>query len=289
MKEQDQLRRFIFEDLGVRGEWVKLNESWRQSIEHQQASPVIIEQLGQALAAVTMLSAIVKFKGSMILQAQGAGVIRTLVAQSSDERNIRGLVRCNEDVDNASFEQMYGQGQLILTIESENSSPYQGVVPLAGRNLGEALETYFSQSEQLNTRVWLVADQHQAAGLLLQELPSRKGDREDWARIEMLAQTVTDHELLELDCEPLLYRLFNQEKVRVFDAEPVQFRCACSRTKIENTLRSLGRDDLEDILQTRGDIEVNCEFCGKNYSFDRIDVEGLFADLAVTNATDTRH
>ncbi len=289
MKEQDQLRRFIFEDLGVRGEWVKLNESWRQSIAHQQASPFIIEQLGQALAAVTMLSAIVKFKGSMILQAQGAGVIRTLVAQSSDQRNIRGLVRCNEDNDNASFEQMYGQGQLILTIESENSSPYQGVVPLAGRNLGEALETYFTQSEQLNTRVWLVADQNQAAGLLLQELPTQKGDKEDWARIEMLAQTVTDHELLELDCEPLLYRLFNQEKVRVLDSEPVEFRCACSRSKIENTLRSLGRDDLENILQTRGDIEVNCEFCGRNYSFDRIDVEGLFADIAVINATDTRH
>lgn len=289
MKEQDQLRRFILEDLGVRGEWVKLGDSWRQSIEHQHASALINEQLGQALAAVTMLSAIIKFKGSMILQAQGAGAIRTLVAQSSDERNIRGLVRCNENVDKASFEELFGQGQLVLTIESENNAPYQGVVPLLGKNLGEALETYFSQSEQLSTRVWLVADQNVAAGLLLQELPGQKGNKEDWERIEMLAQTVTDQELLELDCEPLLYRLFNQEKVRVFEPEPVAFRCACSRNKIENTLRTLGRDDLEEILQTQGIVDVNCEFCGRKYQFDRVDVEGLLAEIAVAHAAETRH
>lgn len=289
MKEQDCLRRFIFEDLGVRGNWVKLGESWRQSKEHQQAGNLIVDQLGQALAAVSMLSATIKFKGSMILQVQGNGAIRTLVAQSTDEHKIRGLVRCNAPVESDSKQELFGEGHMILTIEREEGMPYQGVVSMAGRNFSEALEAYFTQSEQLNTRVWLVADHDRVAGLLLQELPVQKSYKEDWQRIEMLAQTLTEKELLELDCEQLLYRLFNQEKVRVFDAEPVEFKCSCSRNRIESTLRSIGRAELEEVLEEHGFIEVNCEFCGREFRFDRVDIESLLTQSAVVNETDTRH
>ena len=289
MIEQDLLRRFLFEDLGVRGEWVKLEASWQAAKKHQRGSENVQKQLGQALAAVVMLSATVKFKGSMILQAQGDGDIKTLVAQATDERKIRGLVRSNEEVPVGTLEDMFGQGRLVLTIESDNASPYQGIVPLQGSNLAAALQTYFEQSEQLRTRLWLFANETHAVGLLLQELPAQESYVADWERIEILANTVTEQELLELDCEHILYRLFNEEKVRVFDAEPVEFKCACSRLKIEKALRALGRTELENILQEQGAIEVNCEFCSEQYNFDKVDVENMLSQESMINDSETRH
>ena len=289
MIEQDLLRRFLFEELGVRGEWVKLTSSWQAAKVHQRGSENIQQQLGQALAAVVMLSASVKFKGSMILQAQGDGDIKTLVAQATDQQKIRGLVRGKENVVAGSLEDMYGQGRLVLTIESGSGSPYQGIVPLQGDNLAAALETYFSQSEQLKTRLWLFANETQAVGLLLQELPVQEGYEADWEHIEILANTVTEQELFDLDCEQLLYLLFNQEKVRVFDPEPVEYNCACSRTNIEKMLFAMGKDELEAILVERGVIEINCEFCNEHYRFDKIDVENILVQKNLINNSNTRH
>ena len=289
MIEQDLLRRFLFEELGVRGEWVKLTTSWQAAKRHQRGAENVLQQLGQGLAAVVMLSATVKFKGSMILQAQGNGDIKTLVAQATDQRKIRGLVRGKEIVAEGSLEVMFGQGQLVLTIESENGSPYQGIVPLQGNNLAAALETYFEQSEQLKTRLWLFANANQAVGLLLQELPMQENYESDWEHIEILANTVTEQELFELDCEQLLYRLFHQEKIRLFDEEPVEFSCACSRSNIQRTLLAMGRTELEDILKEQGIIEVNCEFCSEQYRFDKIDVESILAQQATVTDIETRH
>jgi molecular chaperone Hsp33 len=289
MIEQDILRRFLFEELGVRGEWVKLTTSWQAAKSHQRGSENMQLQLGQALAAVVMLSATVKFKGSMILQAQGDGNIKTMVAQATDQRKIRGLVRGKENVAAGSLEAMFGQGRLVLTMESESGQPYQGIVPLQGNNLAAALQTYFEQSEQLKTRLWLFANATHAVGLLLQELPAQDHYEADWEHIEILANTVTEQELFELDCEHLLYRLFNQEKVRLFDAEPVEFSCACSRSNIERTLFAMGRTELEDILNERSIIEVNCEFCSKQYRFDKVDVENILSQKTTVPDSETRH
>ncbi|MDD5578380.1 MAG: Hsp33 family molecular chaperone HslO [Methylobacter sp.] len=289
MKEQDLLRRFLFEELGVRGEWVKLGASWQAAKQHQRGPQIVQQQLGQALAAVVMLSATIKFKGSIILQAQGDGDFKTLVAQSTHDRKIRGLIRSSENVPAGSLTKMFGQGCLVLTIESDNTEPYQGIVPLQGSNLAAALQTYFVQSEQLKTRLWLFSNDTQAAGLLLQELPEHTGYKADWKRIEALADTVTERELLELDCEKMLYRLFNEEKVRLFGLEPVEFECACSRLKIEQTLRLLGRSEVEDILHEQGIIQVDCEFCNEQYCFDKIDVENILSQEIVVNESTTRH
>jgi molecular chaperone Hsp33 len=289
MLEQDLLRRFLFEELGIRGEWVKLTSSWQAAKRHQRGSDAMQQQLGQALAAVVMLSATVKFKGSMILQAQGDGDIRTLVAQATDQRKIRGLVRGKEDTVPGSLEAMFGHGQLVLTIESGSGHPYQGIVPLQGSNLAAALQTYFEQSEQLNTRLWLFANATHAVGLLLQELPAQEKDKSDWEHIEILANTVTEQELFDLDCERLLYRLFNQEKIRLFDPEPVEFSCACSRANIERTLFAMGRAELEEILNERDVIEVCCEFCGERYCFDKVDVENILSQGTTVQDSETRH
>ncbi len=289
MIEQDSLRRFLFEGQGVRGEWVKLAASWQTAKQHQRGSENVQQQLGQALAAVVMLSATVKFKGSMILQAQGDGEIKTLVAQATDQRKIRGLVRGKDNVATGPLEDMFGQGRLVLTVETENGQPYQGIVPLQGGNLADALQTYFEQSEQLKTRIWLFANATHAVGLLLQELPAHQHDEDGWGHIEILANTITEQELFALDCEQLLYRLFHQENVRLFDPEPIEFSCACSRSRIEKTLFAMGRAELEDILKTQDVIEVNCEFCSEHYYFDKMDVENILSQTSAVNGTETRH
>lgn len=275
MPQEDFLHRFLFEELGIRGLWVKLGSSWQTAKQHQQCPDNVQVQLGHALAAVVLLSSTIKFSGAMILQAQGDGALKTLVAQSTHDLKIRGLIRGSESVIVGSLQDMFGEGRLVITVSSENSKPYQGIVALQGDNLAAALEAYFAQSEQINTRLWLFANENQAVGLLLQELPAQLGNQEDWERITALANTITEQELLALDCEDLLYRLFHQENVRLFDGEPVEFECSCSKTKIENALRQLGRQELESVLFERGQIEVNCEFCNKYYRFDRIDVEQL--------------
>lgn len=289
MKDQDVLRRFLFEELGIRGEWVKLTHSWQQAKSHQHGDELVQQQLGQALVAVVMLSATIKFKGSMILQTQGDGHIKTLVAQATDDMKIRGLVRANENSSTSIVDNLYGQGQLVLTITSDNGQPYQGIVPLQTSDLAASLETYFAQSEQLKTRLWLFANETDAAGLLVQELPELERDQDDWDRIEILTNTVTEQEILNLDCEELLHRLFHEEKVRLFDAEPISFHCRCSRQVIERTLRAMGRAELEDILREQGSIEVDCEFCGKHYGFDPVDVEAVITQDGISTKSETLH
>jgi molecular chaperone Hsp33 len=277
MKEHDCLRRFLFEEVGVRGEWVRLTDSWQQAKQHQVLNTAVENQLGQALAAVTLLSATIKFEGSMILQAQGDGALRTLVAQATHDKKIRGLVRYNSEVTQQTLPDMMGNGRLVLTIDSENAAPYQGVVALEGETLADMLHTYFLQSEQLQTRLWLFANEKQAVGLFLQELPAQSGYEKDWERIELLANTIKAEELFSLDCEDILYRLFNEEKVRTFPAEAVQFSCSCSEEKISNTLKNLGQAELEAILAERGMIEVDCEFCGKKYRFSKDEMTAFFS------------
>jgi molecular chaperone Hsp33 len=293
MKQQDCLRRFLFEEHGVRGEWVRLQDSWQQAKQHQVlVNDAVDSQLGQALAAVVLLSATIKFKGAMIMQIQGGGELTALVAQSSNDRKIRGLVRSEASVSGANLKDMVGEGgRLVLTVESDNADPYQGIVGVAENSLAEVLKTYFTQSEQLDTCLWLFANKTHAAGLLIQELPSEKKDKEDWQRIEMLANTVTADELLTLDCEELLHRLFNQEKVIVYEPEGVEFRCNCSRQKIGGTLSAMGRSELEAILRERDDIEVDCQFCGAQYRFDKVDVENLLSNPLGNDDTNppTRH
>ncbi|SJM90548.1 33 kDa chaperonin [Crenothrix polyspora] len=288
MTQQDFLHRFLIEERGIRGEWIQLTDSWQAIKQNQHGPEPVQEVLGQALAAVAMLSATIKFEGSLILQAQGDGAIKTLVAQATHDRKIRGLTRSEAVVPTGSLQDMFGSGNLVLTIKPEHAEPYQGIIALQGQNLATALEGYFSQSEQLKTRLWLFANDTQAVGFLLQELPGNT-DSSHWEHIEILASTIKEQELMTLDCQQILYRLFHEENIRLFDAEPVSFECVCSRAKIERTLKSLGQDELHEILHERGNIEVGCEFCNSHYQFDPIDIARLFATQDFAQSSTTRH
>ena len=291
MQEKDVLRRFLFDELAIRGEWINLTDSWQAAKQHHQYPEVVMQQLGEALAAATLLSATIKFEGNLILQAQGDGALKSLVAQSTNKREIRGWARCEDQVSGNDLPGLLGDGRLVLTIEPQKGEPYQGIVPLTGERLENAVETYFAQSEQLKTRLWLFANEHQAAGLLIQELPATQDSEtiEDWTRIEALANTISKEELLSLPCEEVLHRLFNEEQLRLFAAEPVSFKCHCSAQKVESTLLSLGQATIDEIIQKQGEITVDCEFCSKQYQFDKIDIARVFSGAAVQTHSKTRH
>src|SRR5690606_28106437 len=153
-----------------------------------------------------------------------------------------------------------------------------GIVALeTEENLARAFHGYFERSEQLATRLWLAAGDTRAAGMLLQALPGDTEDADAWNRTVQLADTLTDQELLDLPQRDVLHRLFHEEDVRVFEPEPVSFRCTCTRERIETVLRSLGYDEVQSIIAEQGHVSVDCEFCNQNYIFDPVDVEKLFA------------
>jgi len=274
----DQLTRFLFEELGVRGEIVTLDNSWQTALSIHNYPTVVAEQLGQALAASLLLSATLKFDGSLILQIRGDGAIKMLVAQANDQQAVRGLAHWNGDVPDGNLSSLFGDGVLVMTIKPTKGKAYQGVVSLEGDTLSDALQAYFTQSEQLKTRLWFAVNGERAVGLMLQELPMHKGEEADWERVEMLANTITDDELLNLNSEEVIHRLFHEETVRLFEPEPVEFKCDCSQEKVEASLLTLGLKELRSLVEERGVIEADCDFCNKHYQFDAIDIEQLFSE-----------
>lgn len=290
MRQGDTLQRFLFEDSNVRGVFIHLNASYAAVSERYDYPLTVRQQLGEALAASALLGATIKFGGSLIMQVQGDGPINMLVAQCNNERQIRGLARWHDERISSAMSNPFGTGRMVITIDSASSDErYQGIVGIAGGRLNQAIETYFAQSEQLQTRLWLAASGEQAVGMLLQHLPGVDPDPDLWERIEALGATLTQSELLNLPTEEILYRLFHEESVRLFDAEPVSFRCSCSREKIITMLRALGSDEAHDIVQEQGRISVDCDFCNQHYSFDSVDVEEIFASTTPAPGSSSSH
>lgn len=294
MQDSDTLQRFLFENSNVRGCFVHLDASFQAVHQRYDYPAAVSTQLGQALASSVLLSATIKFNGSMIMQIQASGFINLLVAQCSHDRHIRGLARWQDDL--SPSVNIFGNGHMTITIDAtDNDERYQGIVGLEEGSLSNTIESYFKQSEQLQTRLWLAADENQAVGLLLQHLPGKEADPDIWERIEALGATITNDELLGLSTLEILHRLFHEEDVRLFDPEPVSFRCSCSHDKIVTMLRGLGIDECRDILREQKQqhnqekISVGCDFCNQHYEFDTVDVEEIFATTSPAPASPTKH
>lgn len=278
MASRDQFQRFIFEDSQVRGAWVKLGDSF-QEIGNQAPYPDSVRGLlGEALVASVLMSSTLKFEGTLSLQAQGEGPLRTLMAECSHDRYIRGLARFDEHaVSEETLHDLLGEGRMAITITPNRGNRYQGVVPREEETLAACLEEYFERSEQIATSLILFADEQGAAGLLLQRLPGATEQDDDlWERVNHLARTVEAAELLELDSETVLHRLFHEETVRLFDPESVAFRCSCSRERTLGALEAIGKDECYSIIEEQGQIEMDCQFCHAHYRFDRNDIDHLF-------------
>lgn len=289
-RDRDSLQRFLFEHTGVRGELVHLDASWQALVERHTYAPAVRELLGEALAAIVLLAATIKFKGSIILQIQGDGPVKLLVVQMSAQRTVRGMAEAADDIQPGSLKELFGNGHLAITIDpGEGAERYQGIVELGDGGLTEAIEGYFRRSEQLATRLWLAADEQQVGGLLVQRLPGPTEDADAWERVVQLSATITERELLGLPFLELIRRLFHEEDVRVFDTEPISFRCSCSRSRIEETLRGLGHEEVRDILDEFGKVSVDCSFCNQHYEFDAVDAEQIFAADYPPAVPKTRH
>lgn len=297
MSEADRLRRFLFEDAPVRGHWVRLSRSWIEAREHQVLPPPVRDLLGQSLAASVLLSASLKFTGTLTLQlAGGTGPVTMLVVQATDTRTFRGVAHLAEGAVTAglAFPALVAGSRMVVSVEQGSGGPaWQGIVPLDGDSLGQCLEHYFANSEQLPTAIVLAADEYGAAGLLLQKLPGAQsmgeaaasGTHDLWEELTALLATLGGSELLATRPEKLLGNLFGAHDIRLFDAEPVNFACRCDRDRVAAMLRGLGRGELDSILAEQGTITVTCEFCRKPYQFDAVDAAGLFLPPSPGNAS----
>ena len=287
----DRIYRFVFEHADVRGELVQLDAAYREVLRRAGYPPVLARLLGQAMAAALLLGATVKAGGSLSLQLQGEGPLRLLLVQTQGDGGVRATVSCQGDVPDAPLREQTGGGVLSIILDPEDGSQrYQGLVDVDADSLAGALERYFRDSEQLPTRIWLSAAEGRAGGMLLQRLPGRESrDTDAWNRAGQLAATLQDRELLRLDPPEIIRRLFHEEDIRLFDPQPVSFRCRCSRERVAALLLSLGGDEVRSLLAERGDVEVHCEFCGKGYRFDAVDAEQLLADPDAPPPSSTQH
>lgn len=292
MKHHDSLQRFMFEHAAVRGEVVHLGATWQSVLERRDYPPVLRGLLGELMAAAALLSAMLKFTGSLIMQIQGDGPVRLLVVECADDLTMRAMAHWEGELaEDETLSELVGQGKFVITIDPKKGrQTYQGIVSLEGETVAEVLENYMRRSEQLETRLWLASDDQAAAGLLLQKMPDvEDGDADAWNRAVHLGATVRPRELLDLPARDIVHRLFHEEDIRLFDRMPVHFGCSCSRERVAGTLRMLGYDEVRGLLKETGYIEADCEFCNQHYVFDAVDAEQVFASDATGTASPTRH
>ncbi|HSC68610.1 MAG TPA: Hsp33 family molecular chaperone HslO [Cellvibrio sp.] len=294
MPSKDLLHRFLFDDCDIRGEIVTLGESYREVLSHNPQQPAIHRLLGEFLAAVGLLTSTLKFEGKIILQARGDGAISTIMAECNHHNNLRGIVRLNSDIElseelalNGNLQQLLGNGILVITIEPQRNENFggkierhQGIVPMDAEHLAGCLEHYFQQSEQLATKMWITANEEFVTGLLIQALPQQlitneDDNRDKWETIVTLADTVKNDELLLLDHPSVLYRLFNEHPLRLFEPKALRFACSCSRERSANALLSIGKEEVESLLLEKGSIDIDCQFCNQHYHFAADEVRKL--------------
>ncbi len=287
---KDALYRFMLENADTRGEWVHLDNSWQEVLKRADYPEIVREVLGEAFAAVALLSATIKHKGSLILQIRSDGPVHLLVVQASPEGHLRGLARWSREPTETGLNNIFGTGHIAITMEATTDNErYQGIIALEGEKLSNALEEYFKRSEQLPTRLWLTSNADSCAGMLLQRLPAQQHNEEDWARVNMLLDTLTPEELLNTEPAELIYRLYHEESPRLFDPAMLRFHCSCNLEKIENTIKSLGQEEADSIIAEQGAIEVNCEFCNSQYRLDGVDIARLFAGIELSPTSPALH
>lgn len=284
MKEQDQLYRYLFEHHQVRGELVQLEQTFRHMVAAQEYPAPVRQLLGELLVATSLLTATLKFEGSITVQLQGNGPVSLAVINGDHQQQLRGVARWQGELPaDPDLKALVGDGHLVITISPDEGERYQGIVSLESDSLASSLESYFAQSEQLATRIWIrtggTATEPLAAGMLLQALPaSGEQHADEFDHLSKLTDTIKDEELFTLPAEEILYRLYHEEEVRLFAPQAIQFRCTCSRQRCEQALLQVGQSEVEAMIHEQGQIDMHCDYCGTHYQFDAIDVQALFAE-----------
>ena len=308
-----QLHKFLFDGLPVRGMLVQLTDVWQEVLKRRAANvetgpyaQPVRQLLGEMTAAAVLMQSNIKFNGALVMQIFGDGPLKLAVVEVNPNLSLRATAKVVGELGDAStlpeMVNVHNEGRCAITLDPLNKMPgqqaYQGVVPLFDdyRNkldkFSDVLQHYMLQSEQLDTTLVLAANDTTAAGLLIQRLPIKGegnlaakatmededeiGRNEDYNRISILASSLTADELLNLDIETILRRLFWEEKLVRFEPLTPSFACSCSRERVSNMIRSLGTEEVESILAERGEVEVGCDFCGEQYRYDAVDAAQIF-------------
>jgi molecular chaperone Hsp33 len=298
---QDTLQKFIFDNAAVRGELIDISATWRDVLTRHSYPAPVKKVLGQMTAAAALLSANLKFNGSIIMQIHGDGPVTLLVVECDADLRLRATAKLapdavvTDDATLAALVNAHGKGRFVITLDPldkvPGQQPYQGIVPLDGGDVATVIENYMLRSEQLDTKLWLAADDNVSRGLLLQKLPHHGGKAdatplseedalETWNRAVILGSTLKQEELLSTGIDVLIQRLFWEETIRVFDPLHPQFHCSCTREKVGNMLKMLGREEVESVIAEHGSVGVNCDFCGQHYEYDKVDCAQLFTSSA---------
>jgi molecular chaperone Hsp33 len=283
MSLPDFLHRFIFPDHAIRGVRVHMHGSFKSLLEKHTYPAQIKQLIGEAAAATVLLSSTLKFKGRLSLQTRGGKSISLLMAECSNNKDIRATAQFN----NAYLSELESpdsklrdliQSPLSITIQPDKGSRYQGIVPIEKDHLAECLEDYFDRSEQLDTLIILNVNEEHASGLLLQKLPQHEQNIDDdiWNELCVLSKTVKSEELHQLDTKTLLTRLFYEENIQLFESEPLRFHCNCSAERSANAIQTLGEDEALELVEEQGCIDIDCHFCGQHYRFDKEQVKSIF-------------
>jgi molecular chaperone Hsp33 len=300
----DRLLKFLFHGAPVRGQLVRLSQSWQQMTAHHDYPAPVMQLIGEMVAAAALLAGNIKFNGALVMQVHGDGPVKLLVVEVQPDLAMRATAKLREEsiAATATMRELInrtGRGRFAITLDPRDplpgQQPYQGVVPLDGESMADVLETYMRQSEQLETKLVLAADDDISAGLLLQRLPEHGGasvttDEDAWDRATTLGGTLSREELLRLEPEVLIRRLYGQEQLDPQAVLEPRFACTCSRERIGRMLLSLGRPEVDSIIEEMKVVTVTCDFCNRKYSFDVVDVAQLFASGQTSEVdSDQRH
>ncbi|WP_455814656.1 Hsp33 family molecular chaperone HslO [Pseudomonas graminis] len=285
MSQQDQMHRYLFENHAVRGELVTVSQTWQEIIEGHDYPQPVQQVLGELLVATSLLTATLKFDGDITVQLQGDGPLNMAVINGNNLQEMRGVARMQGEIaDGSSLKEMVGNGYLVITISPKEGERYQGVVGLEGDTLAACLEDYFMRSEQLPTRLFIrtgaTESQVGAAGILLQVLPAQDASLDEFNHLATLTETIKTEELLGLPANDVLWRLYHQEEVTLFEPQNVSFKCTCSRERCGDVLRTLPEEEVDQILQEDGNIDMHCDYCGNHYVYDAVDIAAIRNDSA---------
>lgn len=288
MPQHDQLHRYLFENFAVRGELVTVSETLRQILYNHNYPQPVKTILSELLVATSLLTATLKFTGGITVQLQGDGPLRLAVINGNHQQQMRGVARVQGDIpDNADLKTLIGNGYLVITITPEEGERYQGVVGLESDTLAACLEEYFLRSEQLPTRLFIrigdVDGKPAAGGMLLQVMPAQNTQAEDFDHLTMLTETIKSEELLTLPANDVLWRLYHEEEVTLYDPQYVEFKCTCSRGRCANALKTLPDEEVDSILAEESEIDMHCDYCCNHYLFNAMDIAEIRNNASPTD------
>ncbi|MCH9637899.1 MAG: Hsp33 family molecular chaperone HslO [Betaproteobacteria bacterium] len=278
------IQRFLLDDLNIRGAIVHLDSVWQQMLQDRDYPMPVMEVLGEISAIALLMSNNLKQTGCLTIQLNGNGPVSMLVIDCNETLHLRAMAKCEQHIEPLPVLDLLGNGQLVLTLNMPSmKESYQSIVSLDGNNIAGIFEHYFKQSEQLPSRLFITTSSDAVLGILLQKLPTAdQQDPDGWTRAEALAATIFDQSLFERTAEEILTHLFLEETIRIFDAQTVQYGCHEDPAKIYALLRSLGREEVDSILQEFGEVVINDDICNREYRFDALMIDAVFKEASPT-------